>query len=284
MTMSCQSFDDDDPVTYNEAMSSVDSEKWHSAMKSRMESMYTKRNAAGQPGLSPLQKITAAFRMLAYGVPADATDEYIKIGESTALESLKKLCRAIVEIFGQQYLRSPNANDVARFFTSGIAPSARYVIQEKEYDMGYYLAGGIYPKWSTLVQTIRDPRGPKKKLFAMKQEACQKDVERAFGVLKSRFAIIAGPSRFWSKNVLHDIMTACITMHNMIIEDERDLSAPIEESELPDPEVETISIDENTRFQEFLNRHRKIKNKETHIALRDVLIAHLWEEYTNSEN
>ena len=33
--------DDDDPVTYNEAMSSVDSEKWHSAMKSEMESMYT---------------------------------------------------------------------------------------------------------------------------------------------------------------------------------------------------------------------------------------------------
>ncbi|KAL8135419.1 hypothetical protein AgCh_010168 [Apium graveolens] len=33
--------DDDDPVTYNEAMSSVDSEKWHSAMKSELESMYT---------------------------------------------------------------------------------------------------------------------------------------------------------------------------------------------------------------------------------------------------
>ncbi|KAL8124185.1 hypothetical protein AgCh_011991 [Apium graveolens] len=33
--------DDDDPVTYNEAMSSVDSEKWHSAMKSGKKSMYT---------------------------------------------------------------------------------------------------------------------------------------------------------------------------------------------------------------------------------------------------
>ncbi|KAL8149203.1 hypothetical protein AgCh_006275 [Apium graveolens] len=33
--------DDDDPVTYTEAMSSVDSEKWHSATKSEMESMYT---------------------------------------------------------------------------------------------------------------------------------------------------------------------------------------------------------------------------------------------------
>ncbi|KAL8115185.1 hypothetical protein AgCh_021860 [Apium graveolens] len=33
--------DDDDPVTYNEAMSSVDSEKWHSAMKSGKKSIYT---------------------------------------------------------------------------------------------------------------------------------------------------------------------------------------------------------------------------------------------------
>ena len=54
-------------------------------------------------------------------------------------------------------------------------------------------------------------------------------IERAFGVLKSCFAIIARPSRFWSKDVLQDIMTTCIIMHNMIIEDERDLSAPIEE-------------------------------------------------------
>ena len=119
----------------------------------------------------------------------------------------------------------------------------------------------------------------------MKQEACRKDVERAFGVFKSRFAIVSGPSRFWSKDVLQDIMTTCIIMHNMIIEDERDLSAPIEERlEVPDPEVETIPIDESVQFQEFLSRHRKIKNKEAHIALRDALIEHLWEEYTTFEN
>lgn len=53
---------------------------------------------------------------------------------------------------------------------------------------------------------------------------------------------------------------------------------------MPDPEVETISIEENILFQEFLGRHRKIKNKEAHIALRDALIEHPWEEYTNSEN
>ena len=84
--------------------------------------------------------------------------------------------------------------------------------------MGYYLADGIYPKWSTIVQTIHEPVGSNKKYFATQQEVCRKDVERAFGILQSRFAIVKGPARFfWEKNVLHDIMTKCIILHNMII-------------------------------------------------------------------
>ena len=59
--------------------------------------------------------------------------------------------------------------------------------------MRYYLADGIYPKWSSIVQTIHEPVGSKKKYFATQQEACRKDVERAFGVLQSRFAIVKGP-------------------------------------------------------------------------------------------
>jgi hypothetical protein len=34
------------------------------------------------PGLGPLQKVCAAMRILAYGLPSDAVDEYIQIGES----------------------------------------------------------------------------------------------------------------------------------------------------------------------------------------------------------
>ena len=49
-----------------------------------------KRNAAGTLGLSSLQKVTAAFQMLSYGVPADATDDYVRIGESTTIESLRR--------------------------------------------------------------------------------------------------------------------------------------------------------------------------------------------------
>ena len=45
-----------------------------------------------------------------------------------------------------------------------------------------------------------------KKLFAMKQESCRKDVECAFGVLQSRFEIMSRPVGFWSNTVLNDII------------------------------------------------------------------------------
>ncbi|KAK2649663.1 hypothetical protein Ddye_017152 [Dipteronia dyeriana] len=54
--------------------------------------------------------------MLAYGCPADATNEYIKIGESTSIESLKIFCRAVMKEFTCEYLRSHNATNVVRLF------------------------------------------------------------------------------------------------------------------------------------------------------------------------
>lgn len=78
-----------------------------------------RRDTMGRLGLSSIQKVTAVFRMLAYGLPADAVDEYIKIGESTTIESMKRFCRAIVEIFSGQYLRSPTPDDVSRLLYIG---------------------------------------------------------------------------------------------------------------------------------------------------------------------
>ena len=83
--------------------------------------------------------------------------------------------------------------------THGIASPTHYTIQGKDYDVVYYLVDGIYPKWSMLVQTISQSEDKRKQYFAMMQEACRKDVERAFGVLQLRFANIKGPTRFWDK-------------------------------------------------------------------------------------
>ena len=66
----------------------------------------------------------------------------------------------------------------------------------------------------------------KEKYFSSAQESVRKDVERAFGVLQSRFAIVRGPSRFWDIPTISDIMKACVIMYNMIVEDEHDVYLP----------------------------------------------------------
>jgi hypothetical protein len=101
----------------------------------------------------------------------------------------------------------------------GRTAPVNYIINGHEYTMGYYLADEIYPNWSTFVKTIPRPLGTKRNYFASKQESARKDVERAFEVFQSRFAIVRGPVRYWDKETFANIMKACIIMHNMIIED-----------------------------------------------------------------
>ncbi|KAK9988070.1 hypothetical protein SO802_028309 [Lithocarpus litseifolius] len=104
----------------------------------------------------------------------------------------------------------------------GLALAVHYSINGYDYTIGYYLADGIYPKWATFVKTIPTPQGQKQKLFAATQEAYRKDVECAFGVFQARFAIVRGLARFFHLKTLQKIMKACIILHNMIVEDERD--------------------------------------------------------------
>ncbi|XP_025625686.1 uncharacterized protein [Arachis hypogaea] len=71
-------------------------------------------DAAGRRGLSPLQKCTAAIWMLAYGVAADAVDDYVCIDESTTIKCLEKFVEVVISAFEDEYLRKPNPNDVRR--------------------------------------------------------------------------------------------------------------------------------------------------------------------------
>ncbi|XP_073049431.1 uncharacterized protein [Primulina eburnea] len=59
------------------------------------------------------------MRMLAYGTPTDAADEYIKMGESTTIQCLQRFCRDIVEVFAEQYLRSTTSIDIDRLLHIG---------------------------------------------------------------------------------------------------------------------------------------------------------------------
>jgi len=324
-------------------------------------------DALNRPGLSPIQKCTAAIRQLANGSPADQLDEYIKIGESTAVECLKRFVLGVIRVFGTEYLRRPTVDDVDRLMAigercgfpgmlgsidcmhwhwekcpyawkgmytrgdhgvptiileavashdrwiwhaffgvagsnndinvlnqsdlfveqlRGEAPKVQYSINGREYNMGYYLADGIYPEWPVFVKSIREPQSDKHKLFAQQQEGARKDVECAFGILQSRFCILRRPARLYEQGDLENIMLACIMLHNMIIEDERDIEqVPLdlnEEASTYTVQEATISPGENPEMEDVLNRNFILHDRQAYKQLQSDLIEHIWLKFGNS--
>ncbi|KAM2853527.1 hypothetical protein FF1_024106 [Malus domestica] len=126
--------------------------------------------------------------------------------------------------------QSPVFNDVLQ----GKAPKVTYVINGRRYDGPYYLADGIYPRWETFVKTVPRPRSAREKHFASCQEGCRKDVERCFGILQARWAIVRGAARMFDVKSLRSIMMTCVILHNMIVEDEFDYDAVDEYEPEPD--------------------------------------------------
>ncbi|XP_073363602.1 uncharacterized protein [Aegilops tauschii subsp. strangulata] len=132
----------------------------------------------GKLGFSSYQKCTAAIRMLAYGIPGNLVDEYVRMSEFTCLLSLYNFCKVVMAVFGPEYLRQPNAADTKRLLASnavrgfsgmlgkincshndinvlqrspvfarlveGHSPPVNFEINGHQYNKGYYLADGIY--------------------------------------------------------------------------------------------------------------------------------------------
>jgi hypothetical protein len=174
--------------------------------------------------------------------------------------------------------RSP----IFAWLAEGQGPQVNYNINCNDYSIGYYLADGIYPSWATFVKTITEPQGNKNKYFAKAQEAYRKDVERSFGVLQSRFAIVRGAARLWDEDSLGNIMMACITMHNMIVGDERDEELDFIYDQMGDKVI--VSHADAPELDAFIANYQKIKNNETHNQLQAGLVEHLWNNYPDLYN
>ncbi|XP_045810327.1 uncharacterized protein LOC123904745 [Trifolium pratense] len=186
---------------------------------SSSDDYFTQRvDAANKEGISPLAKCNTAMRMLAYGMTADAVDEYIRIGGTTTLECLRRFCKGIIRLYEQVYLRAPTQDDLQKLL-HGNAPSVNFFVNQRPYNMPYYLDDGIYPSYPTFIKSIRLPQSEPDKLFAKYQEGYRKVIERAFGVLQARFKIIREPAHLWDIADLGIIMRSCIILHNMTVED-----------------------------------------------------------------
>ncbi|XP_061970156.1 uncharacterized protein LOC133692987 [Populus nigra] len=257
----------------------------------------------GVLGLSCLQKVTEDHRILAYGIPPDLTDEYLQIEESTAIESLRAFVKAIVQVFGDWYLRAPNEADVCRLLSIGEqrgfpgmlgsidcmhwkwekCPIAWYGIMPGSLnDINVLDRSPIFAALAEgrTAPTIPRPLGAKKKYFASKQESARKDVERAFRVLQSRFVIVRGLVRYWDEETLANIMKACIIMRNMIIEDEGAMNLGFDHEREANSFI-SVSHGEIPELHDFLQTHNRIRDRATSFQLQEDLVEHLLEQYGN---
>ncbi|XP_071678459.1 uncharacterized protein [Lolium perenne] len=189
-----------------------------------------------------------------------------------------RFCRAVIAVFGKDYLRAPRTDDTARilkhnatvgfprmlgsincmhwgrknctFSWQGVykghtgtnndinvllrspifsrqaegqasTVNFEFEVNGHAYNKGYYLVDGIYPTYTTFVNTISAPASKMDAYFVKCQEAAHKYVERAFGVLQQRFAVVRYPALTWCESQMGEVMNACMIMHNMITESER---------------------------------------------------------------
>jgi IMP dehydrogenase/GMP reductase len=73
-------------------------------------------------------------------------------------------------------------------------------------------------------------------------------------------------------------MKACIILHNMIIEDERDPNRVKEVDDyeqVPESIPTTVSRERTTELTNFIRSHHHIRGRETHSQLQHDLVEHL---------
>ncbi|GJX87068.1 ALP1-like protein [Tanacetum coccineum] len=234
----------------------------------------------GKVGISSLMKCTSTIRQMAYEVVPDSLDEYLQMGATIARDSLRNFCKAIMNLYGEEFLRNSTYTDMEKLYAhhdekhgfsrmlgsidypfilleaiaskdlwiwhaffgvSGMnndvnvlrqspifndlksrrAPDVPFMANNVPYKRGYYLTDGIYPQWAVPIKSIKNlgTNDYKRLLYKTKHEAARKDVERAFGVLKTKWKVIKYPARGMSRRRLSDVMYTCIILHNMIIHD-----------------------------------------------------------------
>ncbi|CAN6716332.1 unnamed protein product [Malus baccata var. baccata] len=141
--------------------------------------------------------------ILANGCSAGSTNEYLRLAESTAIENLKHFCKEIATIYGATYLKKPNCEDLKRLLHKKWKnyPTA-WAGQFKSHHNKPTIILEVVASYDTWIwHAFFDTPGSNNDIN--KQEPYMKDVERAFGILQARWAIVRGAARLWNVEDLH---------------------------------------------------------------------------------
>jgi hypothetical protein len=102
-----------------------------------------------------------------------------------------------------------------------------------------------------------------------------KDVERAFGVLQARFAMVHRPARWWYRDQMVLFWKCAVILHNMIIEDEA-TNVTLNQDYLFQPEFVQTRPRVPFTFTRLGQHVKVIQNKESHCQLENDIVEHLW--------
>ncbi|XP_022003265.1 protein ALP1-like [Helianthus annuus] len=146
---------------------------------------------------------------------------------------------------------------------NGTAPKCPFYVNNHLYKRGYYLVDGIYPKWSVFVKSFPYPHLLDEKKFKKQHESARKDIERAFGIFKSKWGIMNRPMRARSVKKIRYVVYTCIILHNMTLKDDGNAIAQVH---IRDPPVEP-ALDDNVLDE--------LMDEDTHCILKYDLVEHL---------
>ncbi|XP_071712474.1 protein ALP1-like [Rutidosis leptorrhynchoides] len=238
---------------------------------------------------------------MAYGTTPDMFDEYIKIGEKIAALCLdyflkmrqytrgdKRGPSIMLEAVASQDLwiwhgffgmaganndiNVLNASPLFNSIKDGTAPPSPFDVNGHHYDRGYYLGDGIYPDWAMLVKAPHSPTDEPRKKFKRFQESARKDIERAFGVLQGRFAMLKTPAGSLDFNKIRRHMYACLVLHNIIQENNRFVIGRREERMIERNPPRRLQRDLRDRDA----RVKEIRDRQVHRKLEADLTEHVW--------
>ncbi|GKE11348.1 putative nuclease HARBI1 [Tanacetum coccineum] len=227
-----------------------------------------RRDATGRQSLSSLQKCTGAMRVLAYGISFEAVDEYLRMSGAVTRKSLMSFIQGVISCFGDEYLRRPNEDDLARLLNVG----EQHGFPEMESQPSF---------WKPLRHMTYGYD-----MLSLEHQAVRKDVERAFGVLQARFAFLRHPCLIWDYEQMGQIMIACIIMHNMIVEDERETYRNYDPSEFfndthtnGNDDVVEYSTERIADLRSYMRNREQLRNREAQSSLQNDLIEHIWQNF-----
>ena len=99
---------------------------------------------------------------------------------------------------------------------SGVVP---YRIADEEFNKMFVLVDGIYMNYSRFVKGIKIPSTNEEAKYTEWQEGVRKDIERAFGNLKTLWKFISRPIEIWNLSHIANRVTTALILHNVVVSD-----------------------------------------------------------------